>query len=89
MAIPTDRGFVVIRPDGPGTNTVLVCAGVSNGRPAAVFAAYGGVSVNVASDVQLLGGAGQQYTSALVEVFVAPGGSVAVRMPGTVEGMPS
>jgi len=89
MAVPTDRGFVVIRPDGAGTSTVLVCAGITDGRPGAVFASYGGVIVDVASDITLRDGPRGRYTLAVAEVFAVAGGVVAVRSPVTVAGMPS
>jgi hypothetical protein len=73
VTLPTDHGIVVIRDDGSGMKTVLVCAGFRDGEPVDAFAMHYAVpDVEVHAGVNFVAlhtGAYRGCTSALATVF--------------------
>jgi hypothetical protein len=83
MAIPTDRGYVVITANPDGTTTLAICAQIEGGRPVGVFARHvQQPSVQIHPAVKLAQGNGFRYTTHVAEVFPAKG-AVQVRVPRT------
>jgi hypothetical protein len=83
MAIPTDRGYVVITANPNGTTTLAICTGIEGGKPVGVFARHvQQPRVQIDPAVKLAQGNGFRYTTHVAEVLPA-GSAVEVRVPST------
>jgi len=78
MAIPTDRGFVIVKRESNGTTTVSISTSAPlAGESKDVFAQHVGErSIHIAPDVQLVKHGDLSWTTAPVRVFVGDGGQV-------------
>ncbi len=82
MAIPTDRGLVVVDVDAEGIHTVSVCAQVVNGQPVDTFAShFTPFPVQIHPDVPVVTRGTSRYTRAIAEVFLDESGTLHVRRP--------
>jgi hypothetical protein len=82
MAIPTDRGLVVIEDNGNGTKTVSICARVIDGMPRSTYARhFAAPRVTVAADVRLTVRGGRRFTEEIVEVVPDDDGALLIRHP--------
>jgi hypothetical protein len=82
MAIPTDRGYVVLRKNDDGTTTVMIATAIENGEPVNVFASHvRAAKVRVDPSVHLVGTGTQSHSNKVVEVFPGDDGVLQVRAP--------
>jgi hypothetical protein len=82
MAIPTDRGMLVVHPEADGTTSLSICAKVINGKPTDVYASFRHApGVRIDPDVVLIPHGRDQYTREIVEVSGSVDGVVSVRYP--------
>jgi hypothetical protein len=80
MAIPTDRGHVILTKDAAGQTTVMVGTSLMNGTVQNVYARHVGAgNVKVHPGVRFATGRDGQHTLDVVEVFVADDDSVHIR----------
>jgi hypothetical protein len=79
MPLPTDRGYVLVTKEDDGTQTIMVCAGITNGEPVDVYAMHvRSSSVVIHPDVKLVRAGSVSYTNKVVEVFADEAGTVHV-----------
>lgn len=82
MAIPTDRGYVVLTREDDGTTSVVICTDLIGDSPRNPYAMHPHrPSVSVDRAVELATSGKTQHTTRVVEVCVAPDGTVRVRSP--------
>lgn len=80
MAIPTDRGHVILTKDAAGQTTVMVGTSLINGAVQNVYARHVGAgTVKVHPGVRFATGKHGEHTLDVVEVFVADDDSVHIR----------
>ena len=79
MAIPTDRGHVILAEDTAGT-TVMIGTNLLDGEVQNVFARHVGAGeVRVHPGVRLAEGSGGRYSLDVVEVYVGDDNAVNIR----------
>jgi hypothetical protein len=77
MAVPTDRGHVILSEDANGRTTVLIGTTLTDGAVRDVYARHAGVvSVKVHDGVRLATGPHGRHTVDAVEVYVDTTGTV-------------
>ena len=82
MAIPTDRGYVVLRKNDDGTTTVMIATEIENGEPVNVFASHvRAAKVRVHPGVRLVDTGTHLHSDKVVEVFPSDDGVLQVRAP--------
>ncbi|MET7401634.1 hypothetical protein ABZS66_49960 [Dactylosporangium sp. NPDC005572] len=80
MAIPTDRGHVILTKDAAGATTVMVGTSLTDGNVQNVYARHVGVgNLRVHPGVRLAAGKHGQHSLDVVEVFVGADDSVHIR----------
>jgi hypothetical protein len=78
-SLPTDRGYVVVTPEGDGRQTVRISAEVTNGEAVGVYAEHvGAPSVVIHPEVELVESESNSFTKDVVEVFADEDGTVHV-----------
>jgi hypothetical protein len=78
--LPTDHGFVVVRPDDNGTRKIMVCDSVVAGEPRNVYAVHFKCTrLTVHPGVRMVNDELGSYTREVVEVFCEERGSVHLR----------
>jgi hypothetical protein len=80
MAIPTDRGHVILTKDAAGNTTVMVGTSLTDGAVQNVYARHVGAgNVTVHPGVRFATGRHGDYTLDVVEVFVGDDRTVHIR----------
>jgi hypothetical protein len=80
MAIPTDRGHVILTEDTAGKTTVMVGTGLLDGEVQNVYAQHvGAPEVRVHPGVRLANGSDGRYSLDVVEVYVGGDNAINIR----------
>ncbi|MBE1492787.1 hypothetical protein [Plantactinospora soyae] len=80
MAIPTDRGHVILTEDAAGQTTVMVGTGLTDGAVQNVYAKHvGAAEVKVHPGVRLANGSHGRHSLDVVEVYVGGDDVVNIR----------
>lgn len=81
--LPTDRGIAVVRSMDDGTKEVLVCDGVSGGRPKNLYATHFRVrTLRIHPGVRMEHSGGMSSTRQIVEVSSERPEEADIRVPG-------